>query len=64
MQFLRVNKPDQKNLNEKIKSSLFMLFHIEGNSKWAHKFNSKLMKCHEMIEGNQRSNVGDIEMID
>jgi hypothetical protein len=33
-----------------------MVFHIEGNSKWAYKFNSQMVKCHEMIESNLRSN--------
>ena len=43
-----------------------MLFHIEGNSKWASKFNRQLMKCHEKIENNDRSNFEneDVLMID
>lgn len=41
-----------------------MLFHIEGNSKWAHKFNSKIMKCHEMMEESKRCNINDVEIND
>jgi hypothetical protein len=33
-----------------------MIFHIEGNSKWAFKFNSQNMKCHEKIGNCSRSN--------
>lgn len=63
--FLRLEKMNQKNTNEKIKASLFMLFHIEGNSKWASKFNSQLRKCHEKIESNERSNFeSDCVMVD
>jgi hypothetical protein len=54
--FLRLEKNSQKLINEKIKSALFMLFHIEGNSRWATKFNSQMMKCHEKIDSNIRSN--------
>ena len=54
--FLKAPKQEQKATNEKIKACLFMLFHIEGNSKWAQKFNNQLMKCHEMIQSNERSN--------
>jgi hypothetical protein len=46
--FLRLEKNSQK--------LLFMLFHIEGNSRWATKFNSQMMKCHEKIDSNIRSN--------
>jgi hypothetical protein len=41
---------------EKIKAVLFMVFHIEGNSRWAHKFNNQMLKCHEKIENYQRGN--------
>ena len=54
--FLRATKEDQKAVNERVKAALFMLFHIEGNSKWAMKFNKQLVKCHEKIESNVRSN--------
>ena len=39
-----------------MKSLLFMMFHIECNAIWAHKLNTKLMKCHEKIESNARFN--------
>ncbi len=52
-------------MNEKLKAALFMLFHIEGNSKWACKFNSQMRKCHEKIEVSDRSNFeSDTVMVD
>lgn len=42
---------------DKIKSALFMVFFIEGNTKWAVKLNNQLRKCHELIGGNSRSNL-------
>lgn len=34
-----------------------MIFHIEGNSKWASKLNNNIMKCHEKFDSNTRSNI-------
>ena len=33
-----------------------MVFNIEGNSRWARKLNSSLLKCHEKMECGQREN--------
>lgn len=33
-----------------------MIFHIEGNSKWAEKLNTSIMKCHDKFENNDRYN--------
>ena len=41
-----------------------MLFHIEGNSKWASKFNRVMMKCHEKMETNERSNFENMIQLD
>lgn len=32
------------------------MFCVEGNSKWAKKFNKQIMRCHEKIETNFRTN--------
>lgn len=50
---MRVDK-QAEHANEKVKAVLFMVFHIEGNSKWAYKFNSKMLKCHERLENQPR----------
>lgn len=36
-----------------------MVFHIEGNSQWAHKLNNKMRKCYEALENNLRQNRDD-----
>jgi hypothetical protein len=42
--------------NCKLKNFLFVFFFVEGNSKWVAKFNKHIMKCHEKIETNFRTN--------
>jgi hypothetical protein len=40
-----------------------MAFHIEGNSLWATKFNSQMLKCHEIIDSNERFNFESYNMV-
>ena len=44
-----------------LKSVLFMIFHIDSNSRWAIKLNHAIMKCHDKLEGNRSNYLEDFD---
>jgi hypothetical protein len=53
---MRLERNEQREFNAKLKIFLFSLFFVEGNSRWVTKFNKQIMKCHDRMETNFRTN--------
>ena len=41
--------------HEVIKSALFNIFYIDGQTQWAIKLNNSLLRCHQHLDGNRNN---------